>query len=239
MKVIRWTEVFWLVIPIKISLKMWGFSDAFLNYMIYPSLALFLGTGQATPDLPTVMMERLYTSPTYGMCALSRSAAMLIVQGIRSTPRASRRVCRRWCANHSPDRLISQVVFPKLSEFYTDWQKRLESKGVTVRLSTEVDAVLERGKKGVRILTRPRRPQPDNHNPNDADQDLPQTEEQYDEIVLCVLADTAKRLLGKTSRWIDRAVLGSAKWADGASLGSAAQADSAQTSPSRTTTPST
>ena len=42
-----------------------------LNYMIYPSLALFLGTGQATPDLPTVMMERLYTSPTYGMCASS------------------------------------------------------------------------------------------------------------------------------------------------------------------------
>lgn len=56
--------------------------------MIYPSLALFLGkytlvlpgvliffltaaglgTGNATPNLPTVMMERLYTSPTYGMC---------------------------------------------------------------------------------------------------------------------------------------------------------------------------
>lgn len=38
--------------------------------MIYPSLALFLGTGNATPDLPSVMMERLYTSPTYGMCEL-------------------------------------------------------------------------------------------------------------------------------------------------------------------------
>lgn len=33
------------------------------------SLALFLGTGNATPDLPTIMLERLYTSPTYGMCA--------------------------------------------------------------------------------------------------------------------------------------------------------------------------
>jgi hypothetical protein len=39
--------------------------------MIYPSLALFLGTGNATPNLPTVMMERLYTSPTYGMCMYS------------------------------------------------------------------------------------------------------------------------------------------------------------------------
>jgi hypothetical protein len=33
------------------------------------SLYFLLGTGNATPDLPTVMMERLYTSPTYGMCA--------------------------------------------------------------------------------------------------------------------------------------------------------------------------
>lgn len=39
-----------------------------INFMIYPSLALFLGTGNATPNLPSVMMERLYTSPTYGMC---------------------------------------------------------------------------------------------------------------------------------------------------------------------------
>ncbi len=35
-KVMRWTEVFWALIPIKISLKMWGFSDEFMNYMIYP-----------------------------------------------------------------------------------------------------------------------------------------------------------------------------------------------------------
>lgn len=64
----RWTELFWAAIPIKISLKMFFFSDDFINYMIYPSLALFLGTGNATPDLPSIMMERLYTSPTYGMC---------------------------------------------------------------------------------------------------------------------------------------------------------------------------
>lgn len=106
------------------------------------------------------------------------------------------------------------VVFPEETKFYTKWQHELEARGVKVRLSTEVDAVVERGSKGVKVLTRPRRPQEDNHNPKGADQDLPQTLEEYDEIVLCVLADTAERLLGKTTRWIDRQVLGSTKWAD-------------------------
>lgn len=106
------------------------------------------------------------------------------------------------------------VVFPEETKFYTKWQHALEARGVKVRLSTEVDVVVERGSKGVKVLTRPRRPQEDNHNPNGADQDLPQTLEEYDEVVLCVLADTAQRLLGKTSRWIDRQVLGSTKWAD-------------------------
>lgn len=45
----RWFEVLFAVIPIKVSLKMFFFSDEFINRMIYPSLALFLGTGQATP----------------------------------------------------------------------------------------------------------------------------------------------------------------------------------------------
>lgn len=116
------------------------------------------------------------------------------------------------------------VVFPEESAFYERWRQMLVSRGVNVRLSTEVDAIVERSSKGVKVLTRPRRPQPDHHNPttqdSDAtiergvDQDLPTTLESYDEIVLCVLADTAQRLLGKSARWIDRQVLGSTKWSD-------------------------
>jgi hypothetical protein len=123
------------------------------------------------------------------------------------------------------------VVFPEETKFYTTWQKDMEKRGVKVRcqlmlweetgtaatqirLNTEVDAILERSSKRVRVLTRPRRPQPDHHNPNFADQDLPQTEEEYDEIVLACLADTSKLLLGKTARWVDRAVLGATKWSD-------------------------
>ena len=62
-KWMRRLEVVFALIPIKYSLKMWGLSDEFVDSMILPSLALFLGTGNATPNLPTVMMERLYTRP--------------------------------------------------------------------------------------------------------------------------------------------------------------------------------
>ncbi|KAI5455425.1 hypothetical protein NCC49_000235 [Naganishia albida] len=189
LKIMRWFEVFFAIIPIKISLKMFFFSDEFMNYMIYPSLALFLGTGNATPDLPTIMMERLYTSPTYGMWYPADPKSL-------ST------------------NLPPMVVFPEESKFYTQWQHDMESRGVKIRLNTEVVAITERSKRGVRVQIRPRRAQPDHHNPVGADQDTPVHEEQYDEIVLCILADTAKRLLGKTAGLIEKGVLGSTRWSD-------------------------
>ncbi|KAJ8082238.1 hypothetical protein PM082_008085 [Marasmius tenuissimus] len=173
-KVMRWFEFFFAIIPIKVSLKMFFFSDEFINCMIYPSLALFLGTGNATPNLPTVMMERLYTSPTYGM----------------------------WYPV-DPEMLTSNlppmVVFPEATRVYSDWKASLGAKNVNIRLSTEVVQVLSRSKHGVKVLIR--------SGENEAEED-------YDEIVLCVLSDTAKRILGKQARWIEKRVLGAAKWSD-------------------------
>lgn len=62
-----------------------------------------------TPDLPSIMMERLYTSPTYGM----------------------------WY--EIDDKMLSSnlppmVVFPNESEFYQKWKEDMERRGVTVRL---------------------------------------------------------------------------------------------------------
>ncbi|GAA6038635.1 hypothetical protein JCM8097_009458 [Rhodosporidiobolus ruineniae] len=189
MKIMRWTELFWALIPIKISLKMFFFSDEFMYHMVYPSLALFLGTGNATPDLPSIMMERLYTSPTYGMWYP---------------------VDDKCLASNKPP----MVVFPEESKFYTDWQHVLEARGVKVRLNTEVTSVVERSSKGVKVTTRGRRPQPDHHNPVGADKDLPEKLEEYDELVLCVLADTAKVLLGKKARWAEKRILGNTTWSD-------------------------
>ncbi|GAA5982237.1 hypothetical protein JCM11641_006235 [Rhodosporidiobolus odoratus] len=189
MKFMRWFELVFALIPIKVSLKMFFFSDEFMTHMIYPSLALFLGTGNATPDLPSIMMERLFTSPTYGMWYPVDDKSLV--------------------SNKPP-----MVVFPEESKFYTDWQHTLESRGVKVRLNTEVVRVIERSSKRVRVVTRGRRPQPDHHNPVGADQDLPEHEEEYDELVLCVLADTAKIMLGEQARWVEKRVLGNTKWSD-------------------------
>merc|ERR1712093_366348 len=80
--------------------------------------------------------------------------------------------------------LPPMVVFPEEGVFYENWRKKLVERGVKVRLNTEVDAVLERSKKGVKVQTRQRRQQEDLHNPStqefDVDQDMPTAIEEYD-----------------------------------------------------------
>jgi len=188
---IKWMrnlEVLFALIPIKISLKMWGLSDDFIIRMIYPSLALFLGTGNATPNLPTVMMERLYTSPTYGMWY---------------------KIDEKSLSSNLPP----MVVFPESSKFYKAWHEEMEEKGVKVRLNTELTKILSR-KPTVRVHLRQRRQEADLHNTNLADQDIPPQEEEFDEIVLCTLADTSSRVLGKQGGWFEKWVLGNTKWSD-------------------------
>ncbi|KAF4918960.1 hypothetical protein CGCVW01_v008352 [Colletotrichum viniferum] len=189
LKFMRWFEVFFALMPLKILFKLFRFSDEFTNVIGLPMTALFLGTGNATPEVPAIMLERLCTSPTYGM----------------------------W---YPPDKhsvasnLPPMVVFPNFSDFYQTWKKDLESRGVTVRLSTELTEIVHRNKRGVLVKTKPRTPVKDGHNPNGGDPDAPESEEHYDDIVMCVLADTAKKILGKTSSWRERKVLGAATFSD-------------------------
>ena len=168
---VRRTELLWAVVPIKTFAKIWRFSDEFVLSMLMPSIALFLGTGNATPDVPTIILERIFTSPTYGMWYPPDKHSL--------------------ASNEPP-----MVVFPEFGAFYGDWHKDLERRGITVRLSTELLEVVERDNKHVRVKMR--------------GADKRETDEEYDELVLCVLADTAKRILGKKSRWVERKVLGAA-----------------------------
>lgn len=187
-KWMRRLEVFFALIPIKYSLKLWGLSNEFIDSMILPSLALFLGTGNATPNLPTVMMERLYTSPTYGM----------------------------WYKvdEHSlSSNLPPMVVFPESTKFYTAWKEDMEKKGVKVRLNTELIEIHSRSPT-VKVSLRQRRQSEDLHNPNFGDQDIEPGIEEFDEIVLCTLADTSKRVLGKQGGMMEKWVLGNTKWSD-------------------------
>lgn len=199
LSIIRWFELFLAVLPIKILMKLFWFSYEFANTVALPMVALFLGTGNYTPDVPSIILERLCTSPVYGM----------------------------W---YPPDKesiasnLPPMVVFPNFSQFYEDYRRDLVKKKVRVRLSTEVLEIVSRGRKGVTVRTIERRPTPDGHNPSsawaledpssNADEGAQGIIENYDEIVLCCLADTAKRLLSKTSTLRERQILGSAKFSN-------------------------
>nr|OQO29574.1 hypothetical protein B0A51_03655 [Rachicladosporium sp. CCFEE 5018] len=199
-KVIRMFEVIFALVPMKYMVKLWGFTEEFANVVALPMVALFLGTGNYAPEVPSMVLERLCTSPTYGM----------------------------W---YPPDKnsvasnLPPMVVFPNFSEFYETWRQNLIKMGVKVRLSTEVTRVTRRDKHGVQVNIIGRTPAKDGHNQDSAwvpnnvegsqqDADKVETTEEYDEIVLCVLTDTAARLLKPTITTIEKKVLGSAKFAN-------------------------
>ncbi|KAI1102070.1 FAD/NAD(P)-binding domain-containing protein [Jackrogersella minutella] len=189
LKFIRWFEILFALLPLKLAFKLFGFSEEFINTVALPMTALFLGTGNATPEVPTIMFERLCTSPTYGMWYAPDKDTFV--------------------ANKPP-----MVVFPNLSEFYSTWKEDLISRGVKVRLSTELTEVVQRDSRGVIVRLKSRTPVPDGHNPTGGNPDAPTSEEVYDEIVMCCLADTAKKVLGRTATWKERRVLGSAKFSD-------------------------
>jgi len=173
LKITRWFEVFFMLLPIKYLMRLFWFSYEFANTVALPMVALFLGTGNYTPDVPTVVLERLCTSPTYGMWYPSDKVSI---------------------ASNLPP----MVVFPNFSQFYEAWRKDIEEKkGVKVRLSTELTEVVSRNKDGVIVKVVKRTPKPDHHNPTsawaaedqvmNADADAKEETEHYDEIVICTL----------------------------------------------------
>jgi predicted NAD/FAD-binding protein len=199
-KIIRTFEIFFALLPIKYLVKLFWFSTEFANVVALPMVALFLGTGNYAPEVPSMVLERLCTSPTYGMWYPPDKNSI--------------------ASNQPP-----MVVFPNSSEFYETWRKNLVKKGVKVRLSTEVTRITRRDKNGVTVKIIGRTPAKDHHNTDsawvpdsvdnsNADADKVETTEEYDEIVLCVLTDTAKRLLKPTITTLESKILGSAKFAN-------------------------
>jgi len=189
LKIMRWFEIFFALIPLRLVFRMFFFSEDFINTIALPMTALFLGTGNATPDVPAMVFERLCTSPTYGMWYPPDKNTVV---------------------NNQPP----MIVFPNLSNFYDTWKKDLIFRGVTVRLSTELAEIVQRSRRGVVVKLKTRTPVPDGHNSTDGVSDATISEEFYDEIVLCCLADTAKKVLGQTANWKEKRVLGSVKFSD-------------------------
>lgn len=108
--------------------------------------------------------------------------------------------------------LPTMVTFPNLHNFYEDWRKDLEAKGVDIRLNTDVTEVLQRSGKGVVLKTRPFDALA---NKRTGEHTGPESStERFDELVLCVLADDSLKILGKSATWRERFVLGGAKFFD-------------------------
>ncbi|KAK5688974.1 hypothetical protein LTS10_000954 [Elasticomyces elasticus] len=200
LKIVRTFEVFFALLPIKYLVKLFWFSTEFANLVALPMIALFLGTGNYAPEVPAMILERVCTSSTYGMWYPPEKSTIT--------------------SNMPP-----MVVFPNFSDFYETWRKNLIKMGVKIRLSTEVTRVTKRDKNGVQVKIIGRTPAKDNHNQDsawvpktvegsNADADAIETTEEYDEIVLCVLTDTAKRLLKPTITSLESRILGSAKFAN-------------------------
>ena len=113
--------------------------------------------------------------------------------------------------------LPQMVTFPHLEKFYGEWSADLRSKGVDIRTNTDVTAILSRGKDGVVLQTRPFDPE----RKKKVDElgggehtGPPSTTETYDDMVMCILADDAKKLLGKAATWKEKFILGGATFFD-------------------------
>ncbi|KAH7321546.1 flavin-containing amine oxidasedehydrogenase-like protein [Rhexocercosporidium sp. MPI-PUGE-AT-0058] len=183
LKLIKWTMPLLGLVPIHIMLRIFFFNKDFGDKMVYPLIALFLGTGNQTANVSCAILERLFDDPNMKL----------------------------W--DYDPETLLpnlpTMVTFPNLHNFYEDWRKDLESKGVDIRLKTEVAEITQRNNKGVLLQTR--------HNLDGKSSSGPaptiQTEI-FDELVMCVLADDALKLLGKTASRKEKFVLGGASFYD-------------------------
>lgn len=175
LKVIKWGMPILGLIPISIMLRVFFFSKDFGDKMVYPLIALFLGTGNQTANVPSAIVERLFNDPNMKLWDYDSTTLL--------------------------PNLPTMVTFDHLHGFYCKWREDLESKGVSVRTRTEVQTVLSRSDQGVELRVR------DNSTGRTAD-------ESFDEMVLCVLADDALRILGRTATKREKFVLGGAAFYD-------------------------
>jgi predicted NAD/FAD-binding protein len=188
LKIIKWTMPVLGLVPIKVMLRMFFFSKDFGDKMVLPLIALFLGTGNQTANVSCAILERLFDDPNMKL----------------------------W--DYDPETLLpnlpTMMTFPQCGQFYADWAADLRSKGVDIRLSTELTAILSRNKQGVVLQTAPVDPYKDNSAGEQGVLTGPASTETFDYLVMAVLADDAKKLLGKTATWKEKFVLGGAKFYD-------------------------
>ena len=185
LKLIKWTMPILGLVPIRIMLRLFFFNKDFGDKMVYPLIALFLGTGNQTANVACAILERLFDDPNMKLWDYDENTLL--------------------------PNLPTMVTFPKLDQFYKDWAADLQSKGVDIKLNTDVTKII-RNKEGVFLATRPF--DPDKLDAQGEHTGPETSTHVFDELVMCILADDAKKLLGAGATWKEKFVLGGARFYD-------------------------
>lgn len=98
-------------------------------------------------------------------------------------------------------------AFPRLSDFYSKWKMRLEDAGVNFMLETQAVSV-KRQKKGVTITIQLVKNSNTLHE-GEILGSLSQME--FDDVIFACDADTALKILGDSSTFLERKILGNVK----------------------------
>lgn len=209
LKLIKWTMPILGLVPIRIMLRLFFFSKGFGDKMVFPLIALFLGTG-AFPSTSSAWHDCCGTDNFPGNQTANVSCAIL--ERLFDDPNM-----KLW--DYDPDTLLpnlpTMVTFPHCGNFYADWAAGLKKEGVDIRTNTDVTTILSRDKNGVVLQTAPFQPEKRDREGREGEHTGPPSKpEKFDELVMCVLADDALRLLGKTATWKERYILGGAKFFD-------------------------
>ncbi|OJJ45093.1 hypothetical protein ASPZODRAFT_134521 [Penicilliopsis zonata CBS 506.65] len=113
------------LVPVKTLLSLFRFSAHFGTRVVLPLLALFLGTGNQTPNVPCILLERLFDDPQM----------------------------RLW--EYDADSLLpnrpTMYTFPNLGDFYRDWTADLQARGVEVLLNTRTEILRRHPRDGVTL----------------------------------------------------------------------------------------
>ncbi|KAG8832475.1 hypothetical protein FRC17_001296 [Serendipita sp. 399] len=185
LKVIKRAEPLFGLIPVDVMLSMFRFSPGFGDVIVYPLVALFMGTGQQTPYVSSVILERLFLDPS-----------MKLLDQF----------------DYSPDSFLASIppmcAFPQLSEVYSAWKARLEASGVEFSLETQVLSI-ERSKAGVKVTAQKVKNSNTLHEGEILGDIL---ETHFDEIIFACDADSALKILGSGATFLERKALGNVKY---------------------------
>lgn len=107
-------------------LRLFFFSRDFGEKMVYPLIALFLGTGNQTPHVPCGIVERLFDDPNMKLWDYDRDTLL--------------------------PNLPTMYTFGNLATFYQTWRDDLTNNhGVEILTGTQVTQVVSRSSKGVTL----------------------------------------------------------------------------------------